>query len=231
MTAFRVGVLNAQRGNQRTALLKARILAAHPRVLLVSEAQDLGTIPGYDRHGATGHATPEMRDCAIYVRRLKGKGHVEILDGGCEQGSKAVPGRPVQHDRWFVWVKAEINRDRYAFISYHGNAAIQRPDGTVPDSRGATESAELFRMIGALVTLLRSGGWTPIIGGDGNVWPCRWPYAPNNYWPTFGLDYRNDGIDGVAINRRALRFVWLKSLFAPGVDKPHRFILAKIHTR
>lgn len=232
MTAFRVGALNAQRGNGKIPQLKARIVAAHPRILLTNEDQDLGTIPGYTRYGAVGDASAPRRDCAIHVRRLPNRDHVDVVDWGVEKGSDAVPGRPVQHDRHFVWMKAEINADRFAFISYHGNAAIQDTNGRVRDSRGADESADLFRMIGAMCELFRSGGWAPIVGGDGNVWPdSGWPYAPDHYWRTHGLEYRGVGVDGIGADRRTLRYEWLRSTRAPGVDAPHRFVIAKLRTR
>lgn len=221
---IRVVVANVFRGNRKMPQFIAFLLAFRAGILLVNEAQTLRWLAGYRRLGAPKAKGASANDCAIFVLRARWKVH----DWGFEQVTEAVPGRPVQHDRWIVW--AMVSRRfmpwvRLGLVSVHANADIQFSDGRVKLGPGARWNARLGRAVMRKCDDFRLAGFEPVTGGDWNYYQPQhqpaWSGSPHVLHRQNDMTYHPHGLDGLGHAARLRADV--AGRWGPGADHPTLF--------
>lgn len=201
---MRVAVSNAYYKNPRLPAYRRRIAATGVAVAAISEAQNVGSIPGYKRYGAPGDRY--ARGTALYVRDgLRVDGHL------WHTATRHIGGST--HRRTVNMVLMPFGGERWAPIVVHANPGRKGP--------ARVQNVRLLAVVLSMCVYALACGYTPIVMGDFNRRATeRGRHTPFWLARILGGSMRLAGIDGIVHPPRTRLATFRDRGRPPGSDHP-----------
>lgn len=203
---MRLAVANVYVGNKRRPAFRDRMRATRAAVLAVCEAQRLGQIDGYHRHGAPGHQDRFTRETAVYTRA-----GVTVESVRWATLTEAVGG--YAHARTVVETRLRHGWHRWAVIEVHANPGRA--------GRPAEQNTRLMAGVLAIALEAIAAGYLVVVAGDFNRRRHETgPDSPTWLSEQLGGTVRLAGVDGIVTGPgvRVTRF--RRRRRPPGSDHP-----------
>jgi len=228
--SLRVVTANLKQGNKQLDAALTLLRKQQADVIFFQEVDTIhakirAALPNHTVFFASGgvgaKSTHGSREVGVAVRK-----HLSVVDHGHFQATvKLEAPHNIAHDRWVQWVDVKWQGRKFSLIGWHGNAAIQDPNGNpILKAQRVVEYIKEIKQLEALICEKVGKGFGPIVGGDTNYslrpWLkafIPWFNSPDSMYKRQGLTTESRRFDKVAYPK-GFTLEHRKVLRAPGCD-------------